>query len=827
MPGDISYRFGRFELDRNTRQLLVDGRSAEMGVRAFDLLLALIERQGRLVTKDELLDLVWPGVVVEENNLQVQVSTLRKILGAHAITTVPGRGYQFTLRADNESPSSSGKRHHNLPRPLTSFIGREAELAEYAHALQEARLLTLTGIGGSGKTRLAIKLGENTLSAYPDGVWFIDLASIVDPNHLPFALASTLAIREVSGKTIEEALCDHVADRRMLLIHDNCEHLLDACADLARRLLEAAPGLRILATSRESLGLSGERILPVRSLQAPPSGNDDDLTALAACESVHLLVERAKLALPSFALTAANARGVADVCRRLDGIPLAIELAAALVKLLSIEQIRAGLGDRFRLLVGGARALPRHQTLRAVLQWSYEHLDAEAQRLLRLFSVFAGGWTLQAATALAEGKSPDASSVVAALGRLLDKSLLMVEHQPVDEPRYRMLETVRQYAAERLDELGEGDRARTQHLTYYLQLAADADELVLSGKDMAPFVARLDHELDNILAAHAWCDHAKNGASLGLQLVNFVRGYWVERRFRVGLPAPETDPIAIGYRVMLEALARPGAEARTMYRCRALFGLSQLSFLMRRFQEAEAHLIESSALARELADDKILAARLGVLAVFDQLRNDLGAAQSRVEEALEAAQRSENPHYIAVALLRLGEVSNAQGKLPEAVSCLTRGLALARSSGPALTVASTQIELSWVFVRLGNHAGAVESLCEATPLVRACKDMQRGIILMSALCNLATACKAQEGAARFCGATLAHLDTMSLPVEAMRLAQVIDELKHQMDERVYAVNEAAGRQLSYQHAFDEASAWLNSVNVAAVTMPRNVSEEKR
>jgi predicted ATPase/DNA-binding winged helix-turn-helix (wHTH) protein len=415
-----AYRFGRFELRPNERLLLTDGRPVELGHRAFEVLLTLVERAGQLVTKDELLDLVWPGLVVEENNLQVQVSALRKILGATTIATAPGRGYRFTaeLVPDKELSSPPVAQRHNLPQQLTRFIGHEEDIEEYAALLDHTRLLTLTGIGGCGKSRFAIQLAERVLPAFPDGVWYVDLAPLLDAERVVLTVATVLGVREEKERPIVATLCERLAGQHTLLVLDNCEHLVAACGALVQRVILSCPGVRVMAASREGFGIPGERTVTVRSLSFPPPGSKHELRALEACEAVRLFVDRAQLSVPRFVLGPESANVVGEICRRLDGIPLAIELAAARVKVLSVEEIRARLDDRFRLLTGGSKAaLGRQQTLLATIQWSYDHLAPDQQQLLRRLSVFVGGWTLEGAVRVV-GAQWDDYAVLDVLGRL-------------------------------------------------------------------------------------------------------------------------------------------------------------------------------------------------------------------------------------------------------------------------------------------------------------------------------------------------------------------------------------------------------------------------
>jgi predicted ATPase len=383
-------------------------------------------------------------------------------------------------------------RPQNLPAQLTNFVGREQELTEIQTLLRRTRLLTLTGPGGSGKTRLALQAAAEAIDRFEDGVFFVGVAPIFDPGLVIPMVAQVLGVPDIRGRPPLENLKDYLRDRQLLLLLDNCEHLVGACAELADALLCVCPHLRILATSREVLGVAGETIYAVPPLTLPPPRDAVSTPTderLAASEAVQLFVTRAAGAMPGFALSERNAPAVADVCRRLDGLPLAIELAAARIRVLAPEQIAARLEDRFRLLTGGSRtALPRHQTLRATLDWSYELLSEPERALFRRLAVFARGFTLEAAEAVC-GEPPDPrrptperpppATVLDLLARLADKSMVVAEPTAEGPVRYRLLETLRQYGWERLGESGDAAAARRRHAHFYLEYAEAAEpELV-------------------------------------------------------------------------------------------------------------------------------------------------------------------------------------------------------------------------------------------------------------------------------------------------------------------------------------------------------------
>jgi predicted ATPase/DNA-binding winged helix-turn-helix (wHTH) protein len=543
-PTGGRFRFEGFEVDLARRQMRHDGRPVALGARAFDVLAALLERRDRVVGKDELLALAWPGLVVEENNLTVQVSALRKALGPDAIATVAGRGYRFTLPAQDAatgsppagaSPSATptspapaaSVTPSNLPATRSSFIGREQETASLRQLLGEHRLITLTGIGGSGKTRLALQIGTLELAAvpcrFPDGVHFVDLGPVADPELVAPTLAAACGLAPGdspagAARSFAERLASALAPRRALVLVDNCEHLLDATADLADTLLAGCPQLVLLATSREALGLEGEQVIQVASLAVPGADAPDVVT-----DAMRLFADRAHAAQAGFRLDAQTRPAVAEICRRLDGIPLAIEFAAARISHLSPAQVAERLGDRFRLLTGGRRRIARQQTLAAAMDWSHDLLGAPEQRLLRRLAVFAGGFRLPAAEAVCVDDPAQRHEVLDHLGSLVAQSLVIVDHDERGETRYRLLETVRLYALDKLDAAGETRRLRARHRDHHLAwLEAQPLERLLFDNHA---IGEIGREIDNLRAAADWCI-AEDRLDLLVRLVTCTAGYW-------------------------------------------------------------------------------------------------------------------------------------------------------------------------------------------------------------------------------------------------------------------------------------------------------------
>ena len=529
--------FGRFELQAEQRRLLANGHAVDIGARALDVLTALAQRRDRVVTKSELLDLVWPGLVVEENNLQVQVSSLRKLLGPGTIATIPGRGYRFTARlldsdapgSSAEAPPSMGREREpdalpnaplsNLPGELPPLYGRADDLAILRSLVESHRLVDIVGAGGIGKTALAQSLGHALRSAFDDGAWLVRLAPVSDPAQLASTVASSVGLSLGSASTIE-GLVRTLATSRMLIVLDNCEHLVDAVAQLAAALHGGAPGVHVLATSQEPLKIAAERVLRLSGLNLPRSS---DVASARQAGAVILFEARARAAHPSFALSSDNVEAVVDICRQLDGIALAIELAAARLPLLGVAGLHARLGERLRLLTAGDRlAERRHRTLRAALDWSHDLLSPDEQIVFRRLGVFVGGFGLESAQLVCADARIDEWAVLDHLGALVDKSLVVAEAG--NEARYRLLETNRVFALEQLEQADETAALRRRHAEAVLAVFERSleDEFVVQSS------TRLQRYLPDLDNARAALDASAAGedASLHIALAGAVGWIW-------------------------------------------------------------------------------------------------------------------------------------------------------------------------------------------------------------------------------------------------------------------------------------------------------------
>src|SRR6266508_3428727 len=618
-------------------------------------------------------------------------------------------------------PSSRVKPSGNLPATLSSFIGREREIAEVKQLLSSNRLVTLTGAGGSGKTRLALKVAHELSGKFENGVWLTELSSLSESALVPQTIASTLNIREQRGRLLMDSLVDYLSRRQSLLVIDNCEHLNSACAQFAETILQKCPDLKVLATSREALGIAGEVIWTVPSLSLPdqqpwmnPASAHDAVARYAESESVQLFVARATSISPDFKLTTENGAWVAEICRRLDGMPLAIELAAARVRTLSVQQIAQRLDDRFHLLIGGRRtAEPRQQTLAATLDWSYALLSEPERKILQRLSIFSGGGTLEAAEAICAGEGVEAGEVLDLLSRLVDKSLVMVDRPEGDETRYHLLETIRQYAGEKLAESGEVDESRNRHLHYFVQWAENAQPRLFRPEQFAWF-NRFEAEHDNIRAALEWSQVTTEGANAGLRLAAIMGYFWkfhaypTEGRMRISA-----------------ALAQKGAQGRTLARAQALYQSSILAFYQSDYPAVRALAEESLAISRELGVTGRLEAAnaLEILAEVATETGDYSAAPKLYEQALSLYREVGDLVGIGDTLKMLGWGAMRTGDYEQAESRLNEGLIACRQSGDLRQISSALSGLGELAVRRGQYERASDLLRESLDISRPLGEM--------------------------------------------------------------------------------------------------------
>ncbi len=598
---------------------------------------------------------------------------------------------------------------NNLPQQTTSFIGREKQVEEVKDLLGRTRLLTLTGAGGSGKTRLSLQAAADLLDGEGDGVWLVELAALADPALVPQAVADVLGVKEQSGKAIQASLVEWLRPKRLLLILDNCEHLVSACASLAAGLLRACPDVHLLASSREALNVSGEQAYRVPSLSLPDPKQTQTAESLSRYEAVRLFTARAKAVRPAFIVTDANAPAVAGICRRLDGIPLAIEMAAARVRALSVEEINVRMDRQFHLLTGGTRtALPRQQTLRALIDWSYDLLTGNEKALLRRLSVFAGGWTLSAAERVCSGEGVEDSEVLDLLTGLVDKSLVVYEEGDDDVGRYRLLETVRQYARDRLKESGETEAVCSRSASWFLGLAEEA-EPHLTGAEQASWLRRLETEHDNLRASLSWheqtSEQSAGDAEDGLRFAGalwrfwWVRGHYSEGRQWLG------QALA---RATTEAGGRDGATGReaSSGRAKALNGAGYLASQQGDAAAARALLEESLTLHRRLGDQWGIAFSINTLGDIAIGQGDHVGGRALLEKGLTLRRQVGDRWGIAYSLSILGDVATFQGDLARARALYEESLAIRRQMGHQTGIAYALFGLGRVARIQDDLAGA-------------------------------------------------------------------------------------------------------------------------
>jgi predicted ATPase/DNA-binding CsgD family transcriptional regulator len=597
----------------------------------------------------------------------------------------------------------------NLPAQVSSFIGREADLAEVRRLVAGSRLVTLAGAGGVGKTRLGLQVAAGLLDGTGDGVWFADLAPLGDPELVAVTMADVLGVRQQPGRPVLDTVVEAVGGRSLLVLLDNCEHVIGACAKLADALLRGCPNLALLATSREPLGIGGEQVYRVPSLGLPDDG--DDVGAIRASEAVRLLANRAAAqgVPPTWDDSAAEVAG--RICRRLDGIPLAIELAAARLRVMPAGELEARLDERFSLLTGGSRAaLPRQQTLRAMAEWSWELLTGAERAVLARLSTFAGGFGLAAAEVVAACPQVPAGGVLGHLGALVDKSLVQFDHTGAGPGRYRLLETVRQYAAGQLEAQGPApvNQTRAAHRDYYLALAEVAAPQLMA-HDQAAWLDRLDAELGNLRAAIAF-SLTQPDPEPGLRLAASLRVYWRVRGHAVeGADALQT------------LLDMPAAQGTTLPRARALAAAANLLQQAGGYAIAEEYYREALAIARAAGDEYLVADLLHTRAVILLRQGKPGAGLPLIESGLGLARRLGEPHLTGRLLSVRAYATNAEGDHAGAARDAAEALQLFRQAGNQVQIGAMLGNLGYYELSTGGLDAARRHLAEAVDISRALK----------------------------------------------------------------------------------------------------------
>lgn len=736
------YEFGRFRIDVEERLLFCEGTRQKLTSKAFDMLVVLVESQGRLLPKEDLMEKVWPDSFVEENNLAQCISSLRRALGESAegnkyIETVPRHGYRFTAEVrvftdedeDSKRQAAESKTKAeavqepyaplvvgdtvldaaiissraevyptNLPVPLTPFVGRKAEIASVERLLKrgDVRLLTLTGPGGTGKSRLALKVADKLHGDFPDGVFFIALEPITDSNLVASVIAQTLGVKESGDVPLADALKNYLRAKRMLLILDNFEHVVPA-APLVASILMNAPGIVFLVTSRAVLHLSGEYEFQVPPLHLPDLESLPPVSDLMHCSAVALFTQRAMAAKSDFSLTDRNARAVAEICTRLDGLPLAIELAAARIKLLPPQAMLVRLESPFKFLTGGARDVPaRQRTMHETIRWSYDLLDKPEQSLFRRLAVFIGGFTLEAAEAICNAESGCGIEIHDGVASLVDKSLLQQIEQAGGEPRFVMLETIREYGLECLKAAGEKEIFRQRHARFSLQLAERA-EPELGSAEQPVWLAYLEQEHDNFRAALQWALE-EGQQEVSLRLAAALWWFWyLHGHYREG-------------REWLDKVLAVGNDQRTTYRSRALIGAGGLAFLQCEYSSSEKLLNEGLALARELVDRESIATSLQLLGSCAREQGDYNRAIELHQESLQLWRELDNKRGVARSLNYIGFASWLQGDFEKTATVCEETLGLFRAMGDKEGIIWSLLNMSAVMYYREKHDEAV-SLC--------------------------------------------------------------------------------------------------------------------
>jgi predicted ATPase/DNA-binding winged helix-turn-helix (wHTH) protein len=761
-PPGVTFRFGDFELDPVAYELRGLGRRLRLARQPMEVLLLMLDRRGELVAREDIAARLWPPDVFLDRDAGIHTAMLRIRQALRDsrdapsfVETVAGKGYRFIALVEvvprgpvSLAPSSDApveavpRRAHNLPAELTTFVGRRQALLDLAPLVSSARLVSLTGAGGVGKTRLALQLASRIAHTFDDGVWLVDLSPITTTDLVAQTVASVLGVRESPQRTVRDALLEHVAHRHLLFVFDTCEHLLDVCADLVEALLHDAPRVHVVATSREALGVPGEVVYRVPSLSLPTAVTDEWLSS----EAAQLFVQRATVIDATFTPAEEDAGVIGRICHRLDGIPLAIELAAARVAVLSLAQIEARLQDRFRLLTGGSRtAVARQRTLEATVEWSCQLLSEAERLLLGRLSVFPSSWTLEAAESICSGDGIDAHDVLDLSSRLVAKSLLSLDRGRPGAGRFRLLETVRQYARERLVQSDAAERVQTRHVAYFVDEFRHA-LAVLRGPGQLSYLGRLQGEQENLRTALEWALASPDLAAQGVEFAGALFWFWTKR----GL-------FEEGRRWLERAVA---LEAPDAARARALIGLSHMHYFQGRHESAASAASAALAIGDATSDAWVVSFSRFMQAVTALELGDHGQARALALEAIEAADAGGDVIQHGGPLMILANLALLDGHHARAQALYDQSIDVHRREGDAwglsilLSMAAGLCIIRKDFTVARAHAAEAMALCEAL-------EDQRGLAWGLEVCAGLLADQGDaEAAAQLWGASNGLMETV-------------------------------------------------------------------
>lgn len=779
-------------------------------------LYALSDQKAQALTQYDQLERIL------SNQLDAEPSTATRRLRAQIVAGELSGPLTPPAGPPREEPPDT--RIHNLPTPRTSFVGRKREMVEIKRELAMTRLISLTGAGGSGKTRLALEVARDLVGAYPDGVWLIELAPLSEEALVPQAVAGVLDVRERVGQPLTDTLVETLHHKALLLILDNCEHVVEAAARLATSLLDACPQLKILTTGREALGVMGEVVWPVPLLSVPEVRSELTVEELEGYESARLFARRAHEHNPTFALKPENARIVAEICRRLDGLPLAIELAAARTKVLSPKAMLAHLGNRLKLLRGVVRDLPQRQkSLRATIEWSYELLEDTEKTLFARLSVFRGGCTLEAVEAVCGTEEDLSIDVLEGLSSLLDKSLLRQEEGAWGELRFVMLETLHEYAHERLEESEEAGKVSRRHLQYFLALAEEA-ELQLRGARQGKWLERLELEHDNLCRALSWAIEGRE-AELGLRLSGALGEFWHMH-----------GHLNEGRRWLDAALAMK--EAPGSARAKALSRAGYIAWEQGDYQRSVALSEESLGLSRKLGDKTNAATALYSLGWAALFSNELERAAALAEEALKLQRETNDSVSVARTFLILGLTANARHDYERAMVLHRKSLALAREVGDGFATVLSLALGAYTCLGQSDHRQARVLCREGLELSKQLGMPHLTAAHLHAVASLAGAQGQPVRSARLWGTAESfreEIGTILSPVEHHVYEPYIDAARTKLDEVEWEAAWAEGKAMTFEEAIEYALFEVRSPNplspaseqISASAQPPNLTRRER